>query len=106
MEQPILDLAAQLTGLIVCTLIVWRTEPAINRMGNDSPPMLVRIAFALLATGAVGGILVIFGGNVPELHTLILTAGTAALTFCERRIRLLTGRRHPSPRKGLNHAQR
>ena len=99
------DLAAQLAGLILCALILWRTEPALNRMGHTSPPLIVRIAFALLATGAVAGILAIFAGQTPSLPTLILTAGTAALTFCERRIRILTGHRQNS-RKGLHHAQR
>lgn len=103
--QPLSDLTAQLIGLILCGLILWRTEPALNRMGHTSPPVLVRIAFALLATGAVAGILAIFAGQIPSLPTLLMTAGTAALTFCERRIRILTGHRQPT-RKGLHHAQR
>ena len=98
------NLTAQLIGLVLCILILIRVEPALNRMGHASPPPLVRAAFALLAAGAVAGIFAIFAGQVPDAHVLLLTAGTAALTMCKRRIRLLT--RIRPPRKGLNHAQR
>lgn len=97
---PVLDAIAQFLGLILCVIILIRAEPAINRMGQNSPPMLVRLAFALLATGAVGGIIAILAGAVPDRHTLILIAGTAALTVCERRVRILSR----TPRKGLPHA--
>ena len=96
-------LASQILALIFFGIILWRAEPALNRMGKSSPPTMVRISFILLATGAVAGILSIFSGHVPDTSTLILTGGTAALTFCERRIRLLTG--HHQPRKRLRHAK-
>ena len=102
-----LSTLAQLLGLLCCLIILVRAEPAINRMGNLSPPFIVRFAFALLVTGALSGILSILTGGIPDAHTLILLAGTAALTLCERRIRILSGTRHrPNPqRKGLPHAQ-
>ena len=98
------DLAAQLIGIVLCILILVRVEPALNRMGSTSPPLIVRAAFALLATGAVAGIFAIFAGQVPDTYVLLLAAGTAALTLCKRRIRLLT--RIRQPKKGLPHAQR
>ena len=98
------NLSAQLIGIVLCILILVRAEPALNRMGHASPPLIVRVAFALLASGAVAGIFAIFAGQVPDTYVLLLTAGTAALTLCKRRIRLLT--RIRPPRKGLNHAQR
>jgi len=97
-----INVLAQIIGLVLYAIILWRTEPALARMGESSPPLIVRVSFALLATGAVAGILSILSGQVPALSTLILTAGTAALSFCERRIRIITGQH----RKGLNHAQR
>ena len=98
------NLAAQLIGLVLCILILVRVEPALNRMGRTSPPPIVRAAFALLATGAVAGIFAIFAGQVPDIYVLLIAAGTAALTLCKRRIRLLT--RIRQPRKELHHAQR
>lgn len=100
----LLDPLAQLIGLILCAIILMRAEPAINRMGRASPPLLVRLAFTLLATGAVAGILAILAGSIPDRHTLILLSGTAALTLCERRVRILSAGHPPHPRKGLPHA--
>lgn len=98
------DSFAQVIGIILCLIILVRAEPALNRMGGRAPPRLVRLAFALLATGGVAGIVGIVAGQVPDVSSLILAAGTAALIFCERRIRLLT--RIRTPRKGHNHAPR
>jgi len=104
-----IDSFLQGLGIVLCLIILARAEPAINRMGGNAPPAIVRLAFALLVTGAVAGILGILAGNVPDASSLILAAGTAALIFCERRIRLLTrirpNRKGLNP-KGLNHAPR
>ena len=98
------NLLSQLAGIVLCILILVRAEPALNLMGDsDPPPFIVRAAFAMLAAGAVSGILAIFGGAVPPLYILLLAAGTAALTLCKRRIHILTRVR---PRKDLNHAPR
>ena len=101
--ENIAQLIVQLLALVSFAVILWRTEPALNRMGKSVPTM-VRMAFILLATGAVAGILGILSGQVPDTSTLILTVGTAALTFCERRIRLLTAPHHPQ-QKRFNHAK-
>jgi ammonia channel protein AmtB len=93
-------LFAQILGFVLCAAILARAEPAINRMGRDTP-RLVRIAFVLLAVGAVAGIFAIAAGAVPEWHALILAAGIAALLLCERRLRILT--RTPSVDKGVRH---
>lgn len=98
--QTILDLGTQILTALCCLLILIRAEPALNRMGQLSPPFLMRVAFALLATGAVAGILSLLAGKIPDRHTLLILAGTAALTFCERRVRILTG----NHRKGHPHA--
>ena len=105
--QALLDHLAQMIGLVCCLIILVRAEPAINRMSHRSPP-LVRFAFALLVTGALAGILAILTGTVPDRTTLIILAGTAALTVCERRVRLLSGphyRPYNQTRKGLPDAQ-
>ena len=99
-----LDLAAQAFGIILCLIILIRAEPALNCMGRESPPMIVRLAFALLATGAVAGIIGILAGHVPDSSFLILAAGTAALILCKRRIRLLS--RIYNRKKGPINAQR
>lgn len=101
-----IDTAAKLAELLCCIVILARTEPALNRMDAETTPPLIRIAFALLATGAAAGILALFAGQTPSLPTLVLTAGTAAMTFCERRIRYLAGSHRRHNRKGLPDAQR
>lgn len=99
----VLAFIAQLLGLALCALILARAEPAINRMSRDTP-RLVRIAFILLAGGAVSGIFAIVSGAVPEWHVLMLAAGVAALLVCERRLRILT-RAPNNLDKGARHAQ-
>lgn len=98
-----LALFAQLLGLALCAIILARAEPAINRMGHDTP-RLVRLAFVLLAGGAVAGIFAIAAGAVPEWHALMLAGGITALLVCERRMRILT-RTPPTIDKGAPHAQ-
>lgn len=95
-----MNILAQILGFVLCAAILARVEPAINRMGRDTP-RLVRLAFALLAVGAAAGILAIATGAVPEWHVLILAAGIAALLLCERRLRILT--RTPPVDKGVRH---
>ncbi len=92
----------QLVGLISCAVILWRAEPALNRMSRCSPRLL-RLAFVLLTVGAVAGIFYILIGVVPSWPTLLLAVGTALLLFCERRVRILTARSHLN-RKGIPHA--
>ena len=87
-------------GIVICLIIIVRTEPAINRMSCRTIT-LVRLSFVLLAGSAVGAILSIFGGAVPAPSFLLLAAGIAALLFCDRRIRFLT-----RAQKGIKNATR
>lgn len=74
--------------LVAAVIIVWRAEPALNRM-SPCTPFLIRVSFLMLAVGAVAEIVFIFAGDVPSWPTAITSAGVAALLFCERRLRLL-----------------
>lgn len=74
--------------VLASLVIVFRSEPALNRM-TRATPILVRLAFYLLTLGAVAEILFVLAGKVPNWPTAIMLAGIAALLFCERRLRLL-----------------
>ncbi len=91
------NLILNLAGLLCAMLIVWRTEPAIARMGRGTHWM-IRYAMLLLAGGALGLALTIAGGASIDFCTLLLLAGIALLLICERRLRYLVtrtgGRRH------------
>lgn len=90
-------LLLQAIVLVAAVIIVWRAEPALNRM-SPCTPFLIRVSFLMLAVGAVAEIVFIFAGDVPSWPTAITTVGAAALLFCERRLRLLcppTRRRSP-----------
>lgn len=98
------QLAAQAVFLLACLIILFRTEPVINRMGENTPP-LIRIAFLLLVIGSASGVLFTLLGQVPDWLTIIFALGVAALLFCERRIRVLTRiRPKPPQNKGISHA--
>lgn len=94
-------IALQAVALAACVVIFVRAEPAINRMGADAP-VLLRLAFVLLAAGSISGFVFIVAGHVPAWQDLILTCGIAVLLLCERRIRILTRVRID---KGEKHAQ-
>lgn len=83
--------------LVAAVIIVWRAEPALNRM-SPCTPFLIRVSFHLLTLGAVAEIVFILSGDVPSWPTAITTVGVAALLICERRLRLLC----PSPRRKLS----
>lgn len=88
-------LLIQASTLIAALVILYRTEPALNRMGR-STPILIRISIYLLAVGALTEIgCIVFGGEVPTWPTVITTVGIAALLVCERRLRVLC----PQPRR-------
>lgn len=85
-----LDLLAQVLAVASCLVIVWRAEPAINRMSRCTP-LLVRVAFVLILTGAAAALaLIVLTGDVPPWPSVIGSIGTAALLFCERRLRVLS----------------
>lgn len=92
-----LALLAQSLAIAACVVIVWRAEPVLNRM-SPCTPWVVRIAFWLIAIAAIGAIVCMLMGDVPPWPSVIGACGTAALLFCDRRLRYLT--RH---RKGGRH---
>lgn len=85
-------LALNLAAVICACLILWRTEPALARMGEGTHWM-IRYAMLLLAGGALGIILAIVNGAAVDFLTLLILAGIALLLFCERRLRYLTHHR-------------
>lgn len=85
----LLDFFAQLIAASACLVIIFRAEPVLNRMSRCTP-ILIRAAFLLIVVGAAGAVLCILLGDVPPWPAVIGALGTAALLFCERRLRYLT----------------
>lgn len=88
--------ALNLAALVCAILILWRTEPALARMGCRTHWM-IRYAMLLLAGGALAVILGIVSGTGIDFTTLLVLAGIALLLLCDRRLRYLinrTGERH------------
>lgn len=81
-------LLLQAIVLVAAVVIVWRAEPALNRM-SPCTPFMIRASFLLLTVGAASEIVFIFAGDVPSWPSAIMTIGAAALLFCERRLRIL-----------------
>lgn len=99
-----MDTLAQILLVAACLVIICRAEPALNRMG-ETTPLLIRIAFHLLALCAASGILYTLTGKVPDWLTVLFAIAAAALLFCERRIKVLTRiRSNPHQNKGAPHA--
>lgn len=81
-SQFLLNFAA-----IACAgLILWRTEPALARMGTGTHWM-IRYAMLMLAGGAIGVIISILSGAHVEFITLLVLLGIALLLLCDRRLR-------------------
>lgn len=95
-----IDSVLDLIGLTVAALILWRTEPALNRMSTTTHWM-IRYALLLMAAGALALLLSILAGQTPSFPTLLLASGLALLLICERRLRYLLT--HP---RSTSHAQR
>ncbi len=89
-----------LLALVACALILWRVEPALNRMACGTR-FSVRVALYLVAVGASGQALRILLGHVPDWPTVLLLAGVAALLLCERRLRVLVPPPRADNRTGL-----
>lgn len=83
-----ITLFLQTIVVLAGAVIVFRAEPALNRMSRATP-FMVRVAFHLLALGAAAEIVFVLFGDVPGWPSAIVTAGVAALLICERRMRLL-----------------
>ncbi len=78
----------QIIVVMAAAVIIVRAEPALNRMSRCTP-IMVRVAFHLLALGAAAEIVCVITGDVPSWPAAIVTLGVATLLFCERRLRLL-----------------
>lgn len=87
-----------LVTVVLAAIILWRTEPALNRMSRSTHSM-VRYAVLLLAAGALAMILYTLAGDPPNIATLLLSGGIALMLICERRVRVLI-----PPQKGERHA--
>jgi amino acid transporter len=74
------------TALGLALLVLWRTEPALARMGPTTHWM-IRYAILLLAAGALAIIMTVAAGASVDFTTLILLAGITLLLICERRLR-------------------
>lgn len=85
-------LALNLAAALCAGLILWRTEPALARMGEGTHWM-IRYALLLLAAAALGFLLAIANGAMVDFLTLLMLAGIAMLLLCERRLRYLTNHR-------------
>lgn len=91
--QFLLNIAA-----IACAgLILWRTEPALARMGTGTHWM-IRYAMLTLAGGAIGVIITIIFGSHVDFITLLILFGIALLLACDRRLRYLVRHHRPGER--------
>lgn len=91
------DTLLNLAALAFSVAILWRAEPALARMSGNTHWM-IRYAMLLLAGGALGIILGIYGGATVDFATLLILAGIALLLICERRLRYLVRHRHTGDR--------
>ena len=91
-----IDLILQLVCTLASFVVLWRTEPALNRM-SCCTHLVLRLAVHLLCVGAVAqiGVVVLFS-YVPTVPEVLTTLGLALLLTCERRLRVLV----PPPRPG------
>lgn len=76
----------QIIVLAACAVIVARAEPALNRMGPQTP-LAIRAAFHFLTVGAIAEILYIAGGGIPVVPAAITFAGVALFLTRDRRCR-------------------
>lgn len=84
-------LLLNVAALACAGLILWRTEPAMARMGAATHWM-IRYAMLLLAGGAAAIILAVVSGARIDFPTLLMLAGIALLLLCDRRLRYLINR--------------
>lgn len=90
-------LLLSITSAAACAVILWRAEPALNRMTADTPAP-VRVSMWLLTVGAAAQLLALALGAVPQWPTVLLELGVACLLYCERRLRVLVPRQQ---RRGI-----
>lgn len=89
MTNPVCTVLINLLALACAGIILWRTEPALSRMGHQTHWM-IRYAMLILAGGSAGIIVGIATGTNIDFITLLILAGIALLLICERRVRYLT----------------
>lgn len=93
------DLFYQVIGALACFVIILRAEPALNRMTPDTH-LSVRLSIWVTLMGAIARAWWIAMGNVPDIITVIMLMGFAALISCERRLQVLTRRTRKSQGSG------
>lgn len=86
-------LLLSLASAAACAVILWRAEPALNRM-SPATSTTVRVAMWLLTVGAAAQLLALAAGTAPQWPTVVLELGVACLLYCERRLRVII----PAPR--------
>lgn len=92
-----IDMALQVVAAVAAGVILYRAEPALNRMSRQTH-IMVRLSMFLLVVGACAQIgAIVLMGCVPSAPEVILFSGVAALLSCERRMRVLIQR----PRREL-----
>lgn len=96
-----IDSLLKLTGIVIALLILWRAEPALNRM-SDATHWMVRYALLMIAAGAMALLLYTLAGKTPDITSLFLAVGLALMLICERRLRYLL----PTTQRRPQHAQR
>lgn len=87
-------LLLSLASAAASAVILWRAEPALNRM-TPATNATVRVAMWLLTVGAAAQLLAITMGTIPQWPTVLLELGAACLLYCERRLRVII----PTPRQ-------
>lgn len=84
-----IDSIIQISTGLCCLFILFRTEPALNRMTGGTQ-MIVRLSFYQIAVSAGAELLAIVAfGYIPGWREGMLSGGLAALLLCERRIHYL-----------------
>lgn len=81
--------ALQVVCVIASVVVLWRAEPALNRMSRCTH-LALRLAVHLLCVGAsaqIGAVVLLH--HVPSVPEAIMTVGVALLLTCERRMRVL-----------------
>lgn len=98
-----IDAILALLTVASSAIILWRAEPALNRM-SPATPFVVRLAVWLLVVAACAQLVTLITGRLPDWPAVLLQLGVAALLMCERRLRVLVPRQRP-PHRPADSAQ-
>lgn len=91
------ELIQSAIAMIAAGIILWRVEPAINRMSRRTPAG-VRLGGALALIAAVGLILHTLAGDPPGWPATVMAAALALSQLCDRRAAQREHyRREPNP---------